>query len=142
MLHMNMALELDSTSLRINGNPKHGLAVDQLTPNREGLCCGLPCCVIEQDTLAHNCLIPMEHCRFADMIENLLTPSLTLDSNNQTNKQTDKQTKHLMGTQIFNHYFACWKNILFKLFVQGSAVAYRSMIGLRTKRSLGENPNG
>ena len=38
MLHMNMALEIDSTSLRINGNPKHGLAVDQLTPNREGLC--------------------------------------------------------------------------------------------------------
>ena len=32
MLHMNMALELDSTSLRINDNPKHGLAVDQLTP--------------------------------------------------------------------------------------------------------------
>ena len=45
----------------------------------------------------------MEHCRFADMIENLLTPSLTLDTNKQTNKQTDKQTKHLMGTQIFNH---------------------------------------
>ena len=97
MLHMNMALELDSTSLRINGNPKHGLAVDQLTPNREGLCCGLPCCVIEQDTLAHNCLIPMEHCRFADMIENLLTPSLTLDTNNQTNKQTNRQTNKTLN---------------------------------------------
>ena len=54
----------------------------------------------------------MEHCRFADMTENLLTPSLTLDTNKQTNKQTknkktnkqtDKQSKHLMGTQIFNH---------------------------------------
>ena len=102
MLHMNMALEIDSTSLRINGNPKHGLAVDQLF-QIERACVrsplGLPCCVIEQDTLAHNCLIPMEHCRFADMTENLLTPSLTLD----TNKQTDKPTKHLMDTQIFNH---------------------------------------
>ena len=38
MLHMNMALEIDSMSLRINGYPKHGLAVDQLSPNREGLC--------------------------------------------------------------------------------------------------------
>ena len=86
MLHMNMALELDSKSLRINGNPKHGLAVDQIERACVRSPLGLPCCVIEQDTLAHNCLIPMEHCRFADMIENLLTPSSTLDTNKQTNR--------------------------------------------------------